>query len=92
MLAVSLLLELEAGQICVRTRCGTAGNRRGIVAVVALLDRGCALSTDTTHQAVERLAGRIQAYGGAVHRRSNRLRLAVYDSISSVRPQIPTSA
>ncbi|CRD47658.1 MASE1 domain-containing protein [Stenotrophomonas indicatrix] len=90
--AVSLLLELEAGQICVRTRCGTAGSRRGIVAVVALLDRGCALSTDTTHQAVERLSGRIQAYGGAVHCRSNRLRLAVYDSISSVQPQIPTSA
>ena len=26
-----------------------------VVAVVALLDHGCALSTDTTHQAIERL-------------------------------------
>lgn len=87
--AVSLLLEREAGQICVRARCGTAGNRRGIVAVVALLDHGCALSTDTTHQAIERLGGRILAYGGSVNCRSNRLRLVLHEP--STQRQSPIS-
>ncbi|WP_295570824.1 MASE1 domain-containing protein [Stenotrophomonas maltophilia] len=84
--AVSLLLELETGQVCVRARSGRAGARRGIVAVVSLLDRGCTLSTRTTHQAVERLAGRMLAYGGTVHCRGNRLRLVLHESITHASP------
>lgn len=53
--AVSLLLELETRQVCIRARSGRAEGRRGIVVVVSLLDRSCALSTRATHQAVERL-------------------------------------
>ncbi|MRI44978.1 MULTISPECIES: MASE1 domain-containing protein [Stenotrophomonas] len=84
--AVSLLLELETGQVCVRARSGRAGGRRGIVAVVSLLDRDCTLSTRTTQQAVERLAGRMLAYGGTVHCRSNRLRLVLHESITHASP------
>jgi len=84
--AVSLLLELETGQLCLRTRSGQAGNRRGIVAVVSLLDRGTTLSTRTTQQAVERLAGRVLAYGGSVHCRGNRLRLVLHESITHASP------
>ncbi|MGY6084567.1 MASE1 domain-containing protein [Stenotrophomonas sp. SM006] len=80
--AVSLLLELESGQVCVRARSGQAGGRRGIVAVVSLLDRDCTLSTRTTQQAIERLAGRMLAYGGTVHCRGNRLRLVLHESIT----------
>ncbi|MGB5906744.1 MASE1 domain-containing protein [Stenotrophomonas maltophilia] len=84
--AVSLLLELETGQVCVRARSGRAGGRRGIVAVVSLLDRDCTLSTRTTQQAVERLAGRMLAYGGTVHCRGNRLRLVLHESITHASP------
>jgi hypothetical protein len=84
--AVSLLLELETGQVCVRARSGRAGGRRGIVAVVSLLDRGCTLSARTTDQAVERLAGRMLAYGGTVHCRGNRLRLVLHESITHAAP------
>ena len=84
--AVSLLLELETGQVCVRARSGRAGKRRGIVAVVSLLDRGSTLSTRTTHQAVERLAGRMLAYGGTVHCRGNRLRLVLHEPITHASP------
>ncbi len=84
--AVSLLLELETGQVCVRARSGRAGGRRGIVAVVSLLDRGCTLSARTTDQAVERLAGRMLAYGGTVHCRGNRLRLVLHESITHASP------
>ncbi len=84
--AVSLLLELETGQVCVRARSGQAGGRRGIVAVVSLLDRGCTLSARTTDQAVERLAGRMLAYGGTVHCRGNRLRLVLHESITHASP------
>ena len=87
--ADSLLLEREAGPSCVRARCGTAGNRRGFVAVVALLDLGGALSTDSTHQAIERLGGRILAYGGSVNCRSNRLRLVLHEP--STQRQSPIS-
>ncbi|WP_447944872.1 MASE1 domain-containing protein [Stenotrophomonas indicatrix] len=86
--AVSLLLELESGQVCVAARCGNSGSRRGIVVVVSLLDRRCVLSTRTTHQAVERLAGRILAYGGSVHCRSNRLRLVLHEPSSQLRTAI----
>ncbi|HEL4267826.1 TPA: MASE1 domain-containing protein [Stenotrophomonas maltophilia] len=84
--AVSLLLELETGQVCVRARSGQAGGRRGIVAIVSLLDRGCTLSARTTDQAVERLAGRMLAYGGTVHCRGNRLRLVLHESITHASP------
>ncbi|MBD3742977.1 hypothetical protein EGJ24_06510 [Stenotrophomonas maltophilia] len=84
--AVSLLLELETGQVCVRARSGQAGGRRGIVAIVSLLDRDCTLSTRTTQQAVERLAGRMLAYGGTVHCRGNRLRLVLHESITHTSP------
>jgi len=84
--AVSLLLELETGQVCVRARSGQAGGRRGIVAIVSLLDRDCTLSTRTTQQAVERLAGRMLAYGGTVHSRGNRLRLVLHESITHTSP------
>jgi hypothetical protein len=36
----------------------------------------------TTQQAVERLAGRMLAYGGTVHCRGNRLRLVLHESIT----------
>ncbi|HEL5039020.1 MULTISPECIES: MASE1 domain-containing protein [unclassified Stenotrophomonas] len=84
--AVSLLLELETGQVCVRARSGQASGRRGIVAIVSLLDRGCTLSARTTDQAVERLAGRMLAYGGTVHCRGNRLRLVLHESITHTSP------
>lgn len=84
--AVSLLLELETGQVCVRARSGQAGGRRGIVAIVSLLDRGCTLSARTTDQAVERLAGRMLAYGGTVHCQGNRLRLVLHESITHASP------
>ncbi|MBN5088570.1 MASE1 domain-containing protein [Stenotrophomonas maltophilia] len=84
--AVSLLLELETGQVCVRARSGQAGGRRGIVAIVSLLDRDCTLSARTTDQAVERLAGRMLAYGGTVHCRGNRLRLVLHESITHASP------
>ena len=90
--AVSLLLELEGGQICVRARCGATGSRRGIVAVVALLDRGCALSTHTRQQAIERLGGRMQAFGGAVHCRGNRLRLVLHESNAGIPPRAAAPA
>lgn len=90
--AVSLLLELEAGQVYLRARCGSVGNRRGIVAVIALLDRGCALSPQTTHQAFERLAGRMLAYGGAVHCRGNRLRLVLHEPTTTPQSPIPQPA
>ncbi len=80
--AVSLLLELESGQVSVRARSGQAGDRRGIVVVVGLLDRSCTLSSGTVQQATERLAGRIMAYGGTVHCRGNRLRLVLHESIA----------
>ncbi|CAH0148912.1 MASE1 domain-containing protein [Stenotrophomonas lactitubi] len=86
--AVSLLLELESGQVCVRARCGNSGSRRGIVVVVSLLDRRCVLSTRTTQQAVERLAGRIMAYGGSVHCRSNRLRLVLHEPSTQLQSAI----
>ncbi|PJL10568.1 hypothetical protein B9Y66_15850 [Stenotrophomonas maltophilia] len=86
--AVSLLLELESGQVCVAARCGNSGSRRGIVVVVSLLDRRCVLSTRTTQQAVERLAGRILAYGGSVHCRSNRLRLVLHEPSTQLRSAI----
>lgn len=78
--AVSLLLELETGQVRVRARSGRAGDRRGIVVVVGLLDRSCTLSAGTAHQAVERLSGRMLAYGGALRCRGNRLRLVLHES------------
>lgn len=84
--AVSLLLELETGQVYVRARSGQAGGRRGIVAIVSLLDRGCTLSARTTDQAVERLAGRMLAYGGTVHCRGNRLRLVLHESMTHASP------
>mgnify|MGYP006902714382 FL=1 len=80
--AVSLLLELESGQVSVRARSGQAGDRRGIVVVVGLLDRGRTLSNRTVQQAIERLAGRIMAYGGTVHCRGNRLRLVLHESLA----------
>lgn len=80
--AVSLLLELESGQVSVRARSGQTGDRRGILVVVGLLDRGCTLSNRTVQQATERLAGRIMAYGGTVHCRGNRLRLVLHESIA----------
>jgi len=54
--------------------------------VVSLLDRGCPLSTRTTQQAVERLAGRMLAYGGTVHCRGNRLRLVLHEPITHASP------
>lgn len=78
--AVSLLLELEAGQICVHVRCGRTGARRGVLISVALLDRACVLTTRTRDQAFERLAGRILAYGGAMDCRANRLRMVLSES------------
>ncbi len=80
--AVSLLLELESGQVSVRARSGQAGDRRGIVVDVGLLDRGRTLSNRTVQQAIERLAGRIMAYGGTVHCRGNRLRLVLHESLA----------
>lgn len=78
--AVSLLLELETGQVCVRTRCGHAAARRGVVINVALLDRERVLSPQTRDQAFERLAGRILAYGGAMDCRHNRLRIVLLET------------
>jgi hypothetical protein len=78
---VSLLLELESG----RSACAPEAarrDRRGIVVVVGLLDRGRTLSNRTVQQAIERLAGRIMAYGGTVHCRGNRLRLVLHESLA----------
>ncbi|MCF7749831.1 hypothetical protein KQ945_03650, partial [Bacillus subtilis subsp. subtilis] len=73
--AVSLLLEHECGQVMVRARCGTLGNQRGIVVVVALLDSAHPLSGTTRALVDEHLAGLPLAYGGLVQCRRNRLRL-----------------
>ncbi|WP_188250435.1 MASE1 domain-containing protein [Stenotrophomonas hibiscicola] len=87
--AVSILLELESGQICIRARCGVAGRQRGIVVVVGLLDRRQGLSTHTMSQAVERLSGRILPYGGAVQCRHNRLRIALSEPTQRPSSTVP---
>lgn len=78
--AVSLLLTRERGQIQVQARCGTFQRRRGILVVVALLDREHHLSEETVTLAVERLAGRLLAYGGTVRGGRNRVRMLLVDA------------
>lgn len=90
--AVSLLLELETGQVCIRARCGRSGSRRGIVVVVALLDRGRALAPSTAQQAFERLAARTLAYDGAVQCRGNRLRLVLHEPRARLQAAISPAA
>ena len=81
--AVSLLLKQESGQIRVRARCGRAGQQRGILVVVALLDVNRSLSEATSALATERLAGRTLAYGGAVQCQRNRIRMALMEAPTS---------
>ncbi|KAF1016420.1 MAG: hypothetical protein GAK31_01918 [Stenotrophomonas maltophilia] len=84
--AVSLLLELEAGQLVVRARCGRKGPYIGIVAVIALLDRDRALAAETEAQVLDQLAGKILPYGGAMQCRGNRLRLALFEPSAGMAP------
>ncbi|OMO39179.1 hypothetical protein BU225_20170, partial [Stenotrophomonas sp. MB339] len=49
-------------------------------------NHGCPLSTRTTQQAVERLAGRLLAYGGTAHCRGNPRRLALHEPIPHAAP------
>lgn len=90
--AVSLLLELESGQLSVHARCGQVGGQRGIAMTVALLDRDRALSVRSAEQAFEMLAGRTMAYGGSVHCHRNRIRLVLLESAAQHRraPVQPT--
>jgi hypothetical protein len=78
--AVSLLLKQESGQIRVRARCGRFGQNRGILVSVGLLDSRRPLSPATTALAVERLAGRTIAYGGAVQCHRNRVRMVLMET------------
>ncbi len=78
--AVSLLLGQETGQLSIQTRCGRVREQRGIVMVVALLDRGRALSWATTDLAREQLTARVLAHGGRVHCRHNRIRILLRET------------
>ncbi|MGO4556862.1 hypothetical protein AB4Y84_21995, partial [Stenotrophomonas sp. 2YAF22] len=78
--AVSLLIQGEAGQIHVRARCGRIGSHRGILMTVSLLDQQRNLSDATVAAAMERLAGRTLAYGGALKCTRNRIVLAMKET------------
>jgi len=78
--AVSLLLKEEKGQIRVNARCGRLRNRRGILVVVAILDRRHRLHTSTVDQSIAKLTGRTLAYGGTVQCRRNRIRILLVDN------------
>ena len=82
--AVSLVLRQETGQLRIQTRCGRVRQQRGIVIVVALLDRGRTLSRATTELAREQLTARALAYGGTVQCRHNRVRVLLRDASISV--------
>lgn len=77
--AVSLLLKNEHGQIRTRARCGLFRQQRGIVVIVALLDRDRYLSEQTMTMAVERLTARTLTYGGTVQCRRNRIRMLLVE-------------
>lgn len=78
--AVSLLLKSESGQIRVRARCGRVGHYQGIFLTAALLDSRSILSEATRALAIERLAGRTLAYGGAMQCHRNRIRMVLMDT------------
>lgn len=83
--AVSLLLKSEPGQIVVRARCSRAGQQRGIVMTVSLLDPHRALSAATAGKVRERLAGRTLAFGGSVHCRHNRIVMVLVEPVARTR-------
>lgn len=86
---VSLLLKHESGQIRVRARCGRFEGRSGILVTVALLDAKRALSGATEALAMERLAGRILAYGGVIQCRQNRIRMVLMEGPTRAVSEIP---
>lgn len=77
--AASLLLKNEHGQVRTRARCGLFRQQRGIVVIVALLDRDRQLSEQTMTLAVERLTARTLTYGGTVQCRRNRIRMLLVE-------------
>jgi hypothetical protein len=82
--AVSLLLLHEPGQIKVRARTGCFQGRSGIVMTVAVLDLKRSLSACTIDDALERLSGRVLAYGGSVSCKGNRIRMVMVEPENDV--------
>ncbi len=78
--AVSLLLDMEKGNIKLSVRSGRLGKRRGILISIALTEPTRALSATTIAHAIERLTGRTLGYDGEVQCHRNRLRIAFLDT------------